>query len=176
MSRKSSDFTNQRIGNAICLEIISPAKAGKHKKWKCLCDCGNEFIKTSNHILTCVPLQCRTCSDIGRRDNHEIKDYYWKSYQRSAKQRNHEFNITKEYAYELFLKQNRKCAVSNIDICFCDTLQNYKLKTASLDRIDSTKGYIEGNVQWVHKTIQFMKQEYSQEEFIKWCKLVAANN
>jgi hypothetical protein len=48
--------------------------------------------------------------------------------------------------------------------------------TASLDRIDSSKGYEEGNIQWVHKHINFMKRTYSQEYFIDMCKKVADNN
>jgi len=45
--------------------------------------------------------------------------------------------------------------------------------TASLDRIDSSKGYIEGNVQWVHKMVNMSKQQYTQEEFINMCIAVA---
>lgn len=48
--------------------------------------------------------------------------------------------------------------------------------TISLDRIDSTKGYIEGNVQWVHKSVNIMKSTLTQEQFINFCKLVAENN
>jgi hypothetical protein len=44
--------------------------------------------------------------------------------------------------------------------------------TASVDRIDSSKGYIKGNVQWVHKTINKMKWGYSQGEFIEFCEAV----
>lgn len=43
---------------------------------------------------------------------------------------------------------------------------------ASLDRIDSLKGYAEGNVQWVHKTVDQMKWNLSQEELVKWCRLI----
>jgi hypothetical protein len=42
----------------------------------------------------------------------------------------------------------------------------------SVDRIDSLRGYVEGNVQWVHKKINIMKNVYSQEEFIILCKQV----
>lgn len=45
--------------------------------------------------------------------------------------------------------------------------------TASLDRIDSSRGYVEGNVQWVHKDVNFMKQALSQERFVELCTLVA---
>lgn len=44
--------------------------------------------------------------------------------------------------------------------------------SASLDRIDSSKGYEQGNVQWVHKDINNMKQSFSQDKFIDWCKKV----
>jgi hypothetical protein len=45
--------------------------------------------------------------------------------------------------------------------------------TASLDRIDSSKGYIEGNLQWVHKDVNIMKMDLSQVEFIDYCVKVA---
>lgn len=48
--------------------------------------------------------------------------------------------------------------------------------TASLDRIDSSKGYVEGNVHWVHKDINIMKWDFPLETFIKMCKFVAENN
>lgn len=53
---------------------------------------------------------------------------------------------------------------------------NRKNQTASLDRIDSSKGYIEGNVQWLHKDINQMKINFNQKDFIKYCKLIAKNN
>lgn len=38
--------------------------------------------------------------------------------------------------------------------------------------IDSTKVYTIDNVQWVHKNINIMKWDISQEEFINWCGLI----
>jgi hypothetical protein len=48
----------------------------------------------------------------------------------------------------------------------------YKSTTASLDRINSSLGYVEGNCQWVHKVINTMKMALSQDEFIYYCSLV----
>jgi hypothetical protein len=45
-------------------------------------------------------------------------------------------------------------------------------QTASLDRIDSTKGYLVGNVQWVHKDINNIKQDYTVDELMKYCELI----
>lgn len=44
--------------------------------------------------------------------------------------------------------------------------------TASLDRIDNTKGYLEDNVQFVHKDINRMKWAHSQQYFIELCSKV----
>lgn len=48
------------------------------------------------------------------------------------------------------------------------------IQTASIDRIDNSKGYIVGNVQWVHKQVNFMKGTMKQKEFIKFCKLISS--
>lgn len=45
--------------------------------------------------------------------------------------------------------------------------------TASLDRIDNTKGYIPGNVQWVHKSVNFCKGTLKERYFIKLCCQIA---
>lgn len=42
-----------------------------------------------------------------------------------------------------------------------------------LDRIDSTKGYIVGNIQWIHKAVNKMKMEFSVADFMAVCKVVA---
>jgi hypothetical protein len=44
--------------------------------------------------------------------------------------------------------------------------------TASLDRIDSKLGYIPGNIQWVHKTINRMKVNLPEEDFVYFCRLI----
>ena len=46
--------------------------------------------------------------------------------------------------------------------------------TASLDRIDSSKGYVIGNVQWVHKDINIMKNKFDNQYFIDMCKKIAS--
>ena len=38
-------------------------------------------------------------------------------------------------------------------------------KTASLDRIDSSKGYTEDNIQWVHKDVNQMKMDLPEQRF-----------
>lgn len=89
---------------------------------------------------------------------------------RGALQRNKEFNLDIEYLWNLYLEQDKKCAYTKLDINFYDCKNK-----ASLDRIDSTKGYIKGNVQWIDKRVNFMKNDFSEEEFFKLCELIIKN-
>lgn len=89
----------------------------------------------------------------------------------STKTRSFEFNITMEYAWDLYLNQNKECALSGLPIKFGFT-RNKNDETALLGRINSKLGYVESNVQWVHKHVNMMKNAYSQEYFIKLCKLI----
>lgn len=42
----------------------------------------------------------------------------------------------------------------------------------SIDRIDSSLGYVRGNVQFVCDIVNRIKQDLSQEELYKWCNLI----
>ena len=96
----------------------------------------------------------------------------------TAKKRNLSFTITRSFINKLFIKQNKKCAISGINIILPkDFLElSTGVGTASLDRIDSSEGYDKANVQWVHKTVNIMKQGLSDSKFIEWCKLISIFN
>ena len=75
-----------------------------------------------------------------------------------------EFNLTIEYLWNLYITQNRKCAITG------DELPN--ILEASLDRIDSYKGYKEGNVQWVTVQANKCKHILSMSELYEFAKKV----
>lgn len=163
------------IGNWIFLEEIKIKKDNGYyeKYWKCKCACGKIYEVYPFNILkensSCV--DCRTdkvarCHWTGY---EEISGSYWAAIQASAKERKKEFNITIEYIWDLFIKQNRKCALSGLDITFPpkkDISKNRSKQTASLDRIDNIKGYIVGNVRWVHKDVNYIRRDLNDEEFL----------
>ena len=57
--------------------------------------------------------------------------------------------------------------------CDCGT-EAYipSIDEASLDRIDSSKGYIEGNVQWVTYQANVSKHTMTMEELYEFCRKV----
>jgi hypothetical protein len=89
-----------------------------------------------------------------------------------AKTRDLEFEISLEEIWRLYESQNKRCALTGVEIVFKDDIINGE-NTASLDRIDSSKGYIAGNIQWVHKDINLMKGSLSQEDFISLCHTIS---
>ena len=109
------------------------------------------------------------------RGYEEISGSHWCNIKRCAKSRNIQFDITIDYIWNLFIKQERKCFFSGVLLSFGKCCKDKINRTASLDRIDSSKGYIEGNVQWVHKDINCMKMKLSNQEFINFCSLVHNN-
>lgn len=124
-----------------------------------------------------IPIRNYVCDEA--KDNIEIgyegiPGYYWKRIKRSALVRDIEFSINIEDMWELFLKQNKKCALSGIPISFGPS--SCHSTTASLDRIDNKKGYIINNVQWVHKDINIMKNIFDNDYFIECCKKITENN
>lgn len=96
----------------------------------------------------------------------------------SANHRGIEFNISINLINELYKVQNGKCALSGLNITLpkSDEHQSTGNYTASLDRIDSLKGYTKDNIQWVHKWVNKMKQNLQEDEFLYLCNCIVDNN
>lgn len=117
------------------------------------------------------------------RSNYRYKGYEelsgtkWSSYKKGAELRGLPFEILIEDTWELFLQQERKCAISGVPIYFDMDIKNLSRTsnqggTASLDRIDSKQGYVVGNVQWVHKHINKMKMDLPEQDFFSMVKQI----
>jgi hypothetical protein len=174
----------QKYGKLTVMSEHSKTR-NSHYRYTCKCECGNTTDVLLTHLRQGNTLSCGCTIPIAKTHHQwtgvgEISGGFWYNHiVRSAKgdkgrRIELELNITKEYVWDLFLKQNRKCALSGIELKFPERHKD-KSWTASLDRIDSSKGYVEENVQWVHKDINMMKRIYNQEYFIEMCKLVAQN-
>lgn len=146
----------------------------KHNDYRCRCECGREFVAkgcdlNKNKVKTCGCHMIRKdYSDSGEIQYHYIRNIWSRAIEKGL-----DFNLTGEYIWQLFLSQDRKCALTGLSLT--PPTNTVTAFTASLDRIDSSNGYVIGNVQWVHKWINIMKWDLSQSEFINMCRLVANN-
>ncbi len=163
------------IGDYVSIFLLLE-KIDTKQNWKVRCECGNEYIARVSALKK--QKNCRNCNQ--KASNHhawkgfgEIPHDVYTTIKHSAFTKNFEFNVSIEYLWKIFLQQNRKCAFTGEEIFFNKTFKNKKEKTASLDRIDSSKGYIEENLQWVHKDVNKLKKNFTDERFIEICKKVA---
>lgn len=138
------------------------------------CKCGTEKITPAYDLVKGKSKHCSSCKRYEGID--DFSKTLWSVIVKGARVRNMKLSITMEYAYKVLQDQSFKCALSGLDITLHKAYTlNREMQTASLDRIDSTKGYVEGNIQWLHKDVNIMKNKYSQEYFISICKAVAGS-
>lgn len=176
----TKNIKGQKFGK---LFVESFANLQKKKAfWNCLCDCGNKTMVKGSSLISGKSKSCG-CSGLianNKKGNlnpcwkgyGEISGCVWKTIKYGSKVRDLDFEITIEQIWDLFLKQDKKCALSGIKLKFSTTNLSYD-GTASLDRIDSERGYFIKNVAWVHKDLNIMKQDHTDEDFIDWCSKVS---
>lgn len=167
---KAEDFTGKTFHQLKILEI----KDRKHNqnRYKCLCSCGKIHITSQAALKYGKVKSCFSCAT--RKNVNNIPINYIKSLIKGAILRKIEYNVTPEYLSELIINQNYKCNLSGLPIEF--RVNNTRTHSASVDRIDNTKGYVKGNCQWVHKTVNKMKQDLESSEFIILCTHIAQYN
>ena len=141
--------------------------------YKVKCDCGTELYKLPIELLhEDKDFQCEKCAHIENLSNIKIKNGQigeltktrFTRLKRSAEKRGHEFNVSIEYLWNLFNSHNKICSITG------DTINDFK--DASLDRIDSNIGYIEGNVQWVTRQANLSKHIMTMTQLYEFCKKV----
>lgn len=179
---KKLSLVGKRFHGLVVLSEAAKNRSG-NITWLCKCDCGETKTFSGDHLTRKKsPVKSCGCQMVKAGPRHsqwkgheEISGNWWYSHVLRERKENRRqqvpVTVTIKQAWKLFVKQDRKCALSGLPITISSTA---KYNTASIDRIDSSKGYTKDNIQWVHKDINFMKRTYSQDYFIKMCKFVAS--
>ena len=116
---------------------------------------------------------CKSCSNKSNKiekKHNDIPLSWFNTKVKGATSRGYGFTFTVEQLWELYVAQGKVCALSGRSIGWGKGVVG---ATASIDRINSTRGYDLCNVQLVHKYVNMMKQQYSQELFLQLCCEVA---
>lgn len=174
------DLSNQIFGY---LKVVNLHHLNKGAYWNCLCKCGKEKVILASRLKNG---QTKSCGCYNREQSSKL-NYKGSTYitgreftkiKQQAKIRNLSFDLTIKYIEQLYEKQNFKCSLSGIKIEFDSRTphKNKKYGNASIDRINSSKGYTEDNIQIVDKNINIAKMSMSQQEFIDMCKRVSKYN
>ena len=150
----------------------------------------NRNIKANKHNFC-----CRKCSviygnkhrDYSKKKTDKLKTYSdnrrdeftpFRYTLRNAKKRFKEFDLDLEYLKKVWEDQNGICPYSKIKLILPEyekTLKEDPQHRASLDRIDSSKGYVKGNIQFVSTSINYLKGEMSHEEITNFINEMVNN-
>lgn len=139
-------------------------------------------------LIKAMPFDKRTSYDISvhaghKKDEYTPFRYFLKNAKQHAKDRagaGSIVEITLEELKEQWEKQQGICPYTGWQLQTNQmSSQSYKnIKTpdrASLDRVDSSKGYIKGNIQFIAFMANVAKNDFHEDELIRFCKAVAQN-
>jgi hypothetical protein len=168
-----SKYLGKRI-NAWTI-LASGFRVSGRRAFLCRCDCGRE-LQISRYRLESRPSQgCDKCYGghaTGKNHPHFkgqlIPQELLGRLKRNAKTRGIEVLVSLDELTNAFNLQGGKCALTGLDLIPSARPNG----TASVDRIDSGKPYEPGNIQWVHKDINRMKNKLDERRFIEMCSLV----
>jgi hypothetical protein len=90
----------------------------------------------------------------------------------SARARGLPFRVTQHELWRIFEQQESRCALTGWPLSFQPAEGH--TRTASIDRIDSSKGYVSGTVQWVHRDVNRLKRNFAPDRFFAICAAVSA--
>lgn len=163
------DLTGKKFGRGtvICrhdMQWFGNKKLRRIPVWTVLCDCGNTYYSNSEVLKKNAASSCgcgnkKFCSQF----KPTTESIIWRHMKYNGKKHKHrEVLVEREYVFSLLKTQNYKCALSGLPI-------SIEEGSASLDRINNDIPYTKDNIQWVHRTINFMKGSLEQQSFIDFC-------
>ena len=169
------DLTGRTFGHLYVVGVAEVSRNG-HYRYHVKCSCGVEKTVFGTHLLQNNTTHCG-CSKRKPRNwkgSGTVSATYFSSLKRGAEggkgRKPLPFDVTIDYVADILdNKQKGKCALTGLSISVKD-------RTASLDRIDSSKGYEEENLQWLHKDVNMMKRHYSQDYFVYLCSLISGDS
>ena len=111
-----------------------------------------------------------------KRDQYTPFRWFVLRAQYRSKKKGWSCNLTTLYLKLLWEDQKGICPFTGWKLILPNNTQkaweNNKAENASLDRIDNSKGYVEGNVRYVSIMANLARQSFSDKEVLDFCKAV----
>lgn len=170
-------YLGQKFGRWTVLDVIRNGPRDTRAKFVCKCACGSVKEVLIDNAVSGKSTGCRKCSGMAGSKNprwggtKNVPFSFFSIMKKSASARDYDVDVTIDDIQELWDSSSGCCALSGVPI----TLSTKKMGcTASIDRIDSSRGYTKDNIQFVHKHVNLMKNHFDQAYFIEMCRKIAA--
>jgi hypothetical protein len=178
------DLEGQRFGRLVVQERISRTSATGYHIWKCLCDCGatkevRTELLTSRRTQSCGCLARESIARNGRKNGLEAGVSAFNAlvanYRRDAKARGATFALTETEARALFLAPCHYCGAEPGRV-FRATTCRAAFVCNGIDRLDSSSGYVAGNVVPACKACNYLKGGRPYRVFMGLLARIAARH
>ena len=164
------DMSGEKFGRLTALNYV---RTDAGTKWQCSCECGST-VTVGRHAL--ISGATKSCGCLNIEVQKQKGTYYGEThlnlifhyYKKSATKRKLDFNLTKDWMLELITKDCVYCATT-------PTIESapYKRKSINgiiachgIDRVDSSLGYIEGNMVPCCSRCNQIKMDMPLKDFI----------
>lgn len=148
---------------------LSEVKRNEQLKRKSYC---SRSCQARDLIGKKMPLEKRVSTHLNKGSKKDQYSGFREFLRRIKNRKKHECNLDLEYLLDLWNKQEGKCVYTNISMVLPDGKSKGTMFTASLDRIDSSLGYVKDNVQYTLTPINLMKSAMSDEDTRHLIKLI----
>lgn len=174
-NRKVTEFKCENCGcNAVKPSSEYNRNVNSGKKNFCCQSCA----ASHNNKIREINLSDRWIEHLnGIRPNRRDEFTPFRYTMKCVKQRTKEYDIDLQYLKELWESQQGVCPYTNLSLVLPeeDYTKDQDITTrASLDRIDSSKGYIKGNVQFIATPINYMKNTMSDQQTRSFLKRISS--
>lgn len=173
---RSRDWTNVKTRDFTVLRRTEEHSNG-YAVWEAKCDfCGevkkfpSYYFKRGHCSCGCSGWQGKWAEKIGRKplpNKQSHVNIIYAHYRRSARDRNIEFTLSKEQIRELIEQDCHYCGQKPI-VRYTSESCAGQYEWNGIDRVDNSKGYIEGNCVPCCKTCNFAKRDLTLIEFENW--------
>ncbi len=111
----------------------------------------------------------------GKQDLDRLLLERWHGLVERAKKKGLIVDFKWNFLKELYIKQKGKCAVSNIEMTY-EMFNGRTPTNVSVDRIDSSIGYLQSNIQLVCMAVNQMKSDLDIKQLIYFCTQIIETN
>lgn len=146
-------------------------------RWIRLCPvCNDKVSHLRRNYCAHSSLLKQPCNKCSNKNNNpsgmvgSVRVAWLTAFMKSGLSRGYVWDLTPEFIDAMYNEQGGLCAISGLPISWSVSGWSH---TASIDRIDNNVGYVESNVQLVHKEVNMMRGSLDVERFQELCCLIA---
>ncbi len=141
-------------------------------KMRSCCRCGTQYLATKGAQKYCS-VQCTSAAaESAYKQRWATPEGWFKRLLRTNHRRN---KITHQFLMLLYARQGGRCALSGVPMTTIAE-KGHVLTNVSIDRIDSSKGYFEENIQLVCHIVNLMKHNMTVNQLREWCRKIMENS